>query len=127
MIQNSLTGARIGINDSIHNTVTTSASLVKTYKSHNPGNTRTIYQDSHYTTHVGASQLTGGGAFVAAYLCVASYNGNYTAFNSICYQVQPRNGEKINETQIIPHPHHFNACSDLRGRCHRQSPGIHTE
>jgi len=88
-IQNNMTGAGNGTNDIIHNTVTSPAYLVKTNNSHNPGNTRTIYQDSHYTTHVGAPQLTGGGAFVAAYLCVASYNGNYTAFDSTCYQVQP--------------------------------------
>jgi hypothetical protein len=82
MMQNNLIGACDGTNDDIHNTTTTDAYIININNSQTTGNTCTICQNSKCTTHVSASQLTRGGAFVGAYLC-AAYNGNYTAFDSI--------------------------------------------
>jgi hypothetical protein len=48
------------------------------------GYNSTIYQDSYYTTKVGASLLAGGGAFGGTYTCVVSYNSNYAALDGSC-------------------------------------------
>jgi hypothetical protein len=84
-IQNSVISASGGTNDGLHNVATSGSYTVKLNNSQITGNTSTIYQDSHYTTQVGASQLAGGGAFGGTYICVASYNGSYTALDGTCH------------------------------------------
>jgi len=82
-IQNSVISASGGTNDGLHNVATSGSYTVKINNSQISASTSTIYQDSHYTTQVGASQLAGGGAFgTGTYVCVASYNGSYTALDS---------------------------------------------
>ena len=85
-IQNSVISASGGTNDGLHNVATSGSYTVKINNSQISASTSTIYQDSHYTTQVGASQLAGAGAFGGGtYLCVASYNGSYTALDSTCH------------------------------------------
>jgi len=86
VIQNSVISASEGIyaNDGLHNIATTGSYTIKINNSQITGGTSTIYQDSYYTTMVGASQLAGGGVFGGTYICAASYNGNYAPLNSTC-------------------------------------------
>ena len=85
-IQNSIiNGSGGGTNDGIHNIASSGSYTVKIDNSQVTGFTSTIYQDSHYTTQVGASQVIGAGVFGGTYTCVASYNGNYIALNSTCH------------------------------------------
>jgi pectin methylesterase-like acyl-CoA thioesterase len=81
-IQNSVIN---GSNDGFHNIASSNSYTVKINNSQIYGFNSTIYQDSHYTTQVGATQLAGGGAFGGTYLCVASYNGSYTPLDSTCH------------------------------------------
>ncbi len=83
-IQNSVISASGGTNDGIHSTASSSTYTIKIDGSQITGGSSTIYQTSQYTTRVGASQLAGGGAYGGAYVCVASYNGNYVALNGSC-------------------------------------------
>ena len=83
-IQNSVISASGGYpNDGIHNEAS-SAYIIKISNSQITGSNSTIYQDSYYTTQIGASQLSGGGVFGGTYVCVASYTGNYTPLNASC-------------------------------------------
>jgi hypothetical protein len=85
-VQNSvIKGSGGGTNDGIHSTASTGSYTVKINNSQVTGFNSTIYQDSHYTTQVGASQLAGGGVFGGTYLCVGSYNGNFVALDSTCH------------------------------------------
>jgi len=84
-IQNSVIRASGGsLNDGIHNAATSGSYIVKISNSQITGSTSTIYQESTYTTQVGASQLAGGGAFGGTYVCVASYNGSFATLDSSC-------------------------------------------
>lgn len=85
-IQNSIINAHDGsLNDGIHNTASSGSYTLKINNSQITGSTSTIYQESTYTTQVGASQLIGAGAFGGTYVCVASYNGSYAALNNSCH------------------------------------------
>jgi hypothetical protein len=83
-IQNSVISAGGGTNDGIHNDASSGSYTVKISNSQITGSTSTIYQESYYTTQVGASQIAGAGAFGGTYVCVASYSGNFAALNSAC-------------------------------------------
>ena len=84
-IQNSAISAMGGYpNDGIHNDASSGSYIVNIINSKIDGSNSTIYQVDNYTTKIGASQLSGGGAFGGTYLCVASYNGNYAPLNGIC-------------------------------------------
>jgi hypothetical protein len=71
-------------NDGIHSIAASGSFTITINNSRVTGSTSTLYQESYYTTKAGASQLAGGGAFGGAYVCAASYNGNYTALNAAC-------------------------------------------
>jgi hypothetical protein len=77
--------ASSGTNDGMHNIASSGTYIIKINNSQVSGGSSTIYQDSHFTTQVGASQLDGGGAFGGTYLCVASYNGSYIALDGTCH------------------------------------------
>jgi len=83
-IHNSVISASGGTNDGIHNIASSGSYIVKINNSQISASTSTIYQDSHYTTQVGASQLAGAGAFGGTYICVASYNGSYAGLDNAC-------------------------------------------
>ena len=84
-IHNSVISASGGTNDGMHNVATSGTYIININNSQISASTSTIYQDSHYTTRVGASQIAGAGAFGGTYVCVASYNGNYTVLDSTCH------------------------------------------
>jgi hypothetical protein len=84
-IQNCVISASGGTNDGLHNIASSGTYTVKISNSQISASTSTIYQDSHYTTRVGASQIAGAGAFgTGTYVCVVSYDENYAALNSSC-------------------------------------------
>jgi hypothetical protein len=77
-IQNSVISGSGGTNDGLHNIASSGSYMIKIDGSQITGGTSTIYQDSHYTTQVGASKLVGGGAQGSGiYKCASSYDGNY--------------------------------------------------
>jgi hypothetical protein len=84
-IHNCVISASGGTNDGMHNIASSGTYIIKINNSQVSGGSSTIYQDSHYTTQVGASQLAGGGAFGGTYVCVASYNGNFAALDGTCH------------------------------------------
>jgi hypothetical protein len=86
-IQNSTISASGGTNDGLHNISSDGNNYtIMINNSQITGNTSTIYQDSHYTTKIGASQLIGSGVQGSGtYICAVSYNGNYTPLNSTCH------------------------------------------
>jgi hypothetical protein len=89
-IQNSVISAlgTVGFvpNDGLHNVASSGSYTVTINNSQITGNTSTIYQDSHYTTRLGASQLIGSGVQGSgSYICAFSYNGSYAALNSSCH------------------------------------------
>lgn len=83
-IKHSIISASDGLSDGLHNTATGNTYTINIDDSQITGGTSTLYQTSHYTTRLGASQLIGAGVFGGTYVCVASYNGNYAALNSSC-------------------------------------------
>jgi len=84
-VHNSVISASGGTNDGLHNVATSGTYIIIINSSQISASTSTIYQDSHYTTQVGASQLAGGGAFGGTYICAASYNGNFTLLDNTCH------------------------------------------
>jgi hypothetical protein len=84
-IHNCVISASGSNNDGLHNIASSGTYTIKINSSQISAGTSTIYQDSHYTTQLGASMIAGGGAFGGTYLCVASYNGNYVALDSTCH------------------------------------------
>jgi hypothetical protein len=73
--------------DGIHNSATVSGSyILEINNSQVSGGSSTIYSESSdYTTLVGASQLVGnGGMGPGHYICVLSYDGNYSSISNIC-------------------------------------------
>jgi hypothetical protein len=84
-IHNSVISASGATNDGLHNIATSGTYTIKINSSQISASTSTIYQDSHYTTQLGASQIAGAGAFGGTYLCAASYNGNYVLLDNTCH------------------------------------------
>jgi hypothetical protein len=84
-IQNCVISAKDGTNDGLHNIASSGTYTIKINSSQISAGTSTIYQDSHYTTQLGASQIAGAGAFGGTYVCVASYNGNYVLLDNTCH------------------------------------------
>jgi hypothetical protein len=84
-IQNSVISASGNTNDGLHNIATSGTYNIKINNSQISAGTSTIYQDSHYTTYVGASKVAGGGAFGGTYVCVGAYNGNYVLLDNTCH------------------------------------------
>jgi pectin methylesterase-like acyl-CoA thioesterase len=87
-IHNSLISASGGTtsNFGVSNTASTGVYTVTVDNSQIVGSGRTIYNDSHFTTRVGASKLDGGTVFVngGTITCAGVYDENYTFYASTC-------------------------------------------
>jgi hypothetical protein len=85
-IQDSVLRASGGTNNyGIYNSATSGVYTVKINHSQVTGSTNTIYNDSHFTTQVGATLLDGGAVVNSGTLtCVGVYSGSYVALNATC-------------------------------------------
>lgn len=87
-IHNSLISASGGTtsNFGVSNTASTGVYTVTVDNSQIVGSGRTIYNDSHFTTRVGASKLDGGTVFVngGTITCAGVYDESYVFYASTC-------------------------------------------
>jgi len=85
-INNSLISASGGaFSYGIKNHAGTGSYILSVNNSQISGSTNSIFNNSFYTTTIGASQLSGGAVSASgAYHCVGVYNQSYVALNATC-------------------------------------------
>ncbi len=85
-VQSSSLSASGGTNNyGIYNTASSGTHTVTVHNSQIGGSTNTIYNDSEFTTRIGASKLDGGPAGGGGvFACAGVYDENYTFYASTC-------------------------------------------